>query len=441
MQTPYKQGNAFCLNNNIGLLQARANACLAKEEKEFKSTIIVSENDMFVLPSSSIATKRHSKKPKRFTSDESCLEDTETETIFKSKRRRSEKMPAEPCTVTEVKHETKHQNGFIKKLQHVRVDVKKLPDLEVEPWCLVHCLYKCHCKGRAQKGRIFNFANKKNDMTAPGGWDVITPRKRQYTFERENIGGDEPSQKARKVSVGEVNDYTRDNNTFSSRTVPLDWRSRPRKNPQELNNFRNRCIFEERPFASKLREKIMICRKYNQAQNMLTKTMENGKLTAAAAGTIQNKLQVLAKGKAQPTSQPLNSSLQRLNHVITKTMHSLTALQERSQLLLNPTPNKLSIVPWNRVLQAFKSHEVFIWDVILKDDLRLLVLTQTHVKPKSDTFQQVTNINHHSDISSLPMIAKLLRNEFHTEKTKYLGNIHTKSNFFTLQLFDSFVID
>lgn len=408
------------------MLQARANARLAKEEKEFKSTIIVSENDMFVLPSSSIATKRHSKKPKRFTSDETYLDDTETETIFKSKRRR----PAEK--VPELyQGEDRQRSTLLKKIQHVRVEVEKLPELEVEPWCIVHCLYKCHCKGRAQRGRMFNFTNKKNDLMAPGGWDIITPRKRQYTFERENVsgsggggsgsggGGDEPFQKIRKLPILEVKDSYEIG--VSSRTNAFDWKKRPRKTASELKKIKNECMFAEDQHADLLKTRIMMCRKYNQAQNMLTKSMENGRLAASRAA----KSNTLVLGSTQTACQPSNSSLQRLNHVITDTMHRLTALQERSQLLLNSTPNKLSIVPWNRILQAFKLHEIFIWDVILKDDLRLLVLTTTHVKPKSDSFQRVTNINYHPDISALPMVAKLLRNEYHTEKTKYLGNFLT----------------
>ncbi|XP_055324553.1 uncharacterized protein LOC129579058 isoform X1 [Sitodiplosis mosellana] len=413
VNTPFKQGNPFYLNNSLDLLQARANACLAKEEKEFKSTIIVSENDMFVLPNSSTATKRSSKKPKRFTNDETYLEDTETEMIFKSKRRR----PAEKAV--EIRSTADRQRHILlKSLQHVRVEVKPLPELEVQPFCLVHCLYKCHCKGRAQRGRVFNFANKKNDIVGPGGWDVVSPRKRQYTFERDNNSiSDEPLEKNRKtVIIPEMEDLS-EYSQSSARTNQFNWKKRPRRTAQELKMLRNECMFAEDQKIDLLNERIMMCRKYNQAQNMLTKSMENGRLVSQA------KSNALTNGHITTLGKPSTESLQRLNHFITDTMHRLTALQQRGRLSLNPTPNKLSIVSWDRMLQAFKSHEVFIWDVKLKNDIRLLVLTTTHQKPKSDNFICTTNINYAEDVNALPLIAKLLRNEYQTDKTKYLGTL------------------
>lgn len=410
-QTPFKEANPFSLDNSLDMLQARANACLAKEEKEFKSTIVVSENDMFVLPNTSTATKRSSKKPKRFTNDETYMEDTETEAIFKSKRRR----PAEKVPEIKSTEDRKH-NDFLKSLQHVRVQMKQLPDLGVEPWCLVHCLYKCHCKGRAQRGRIFSFANKKNDLTAPGGWDTISPRKRQYTFERENAitGSDEPPTKNRKIHCSELKEEEQTCDQLSARTSGFNWKSRPRRTPQSLKMLRNECMFAENPKIGLLNQRITKCRLFNHAQNTLTKSMENSRLVQQAKSNAQN-------GHAPTSAISSNESLHRLNEVITKTMRQLSALQERGQLSLNPNENKLSIVPWDRMLQAFKSHEVFIWDITLIDNLQLLVLTRTHIKPKSDKFRSVTNINYTEDLNTLPMVAKLLRNQYKTDKTKYMG--------------------
>lgn len=397
------------------MLQARANARLAKEEKEFKSTIIVSENDMFVLPSSSTATKRSSKKPKRFTNDETCVDDTETETIFNSKRRRqAEKVNM----ISEYRpDEIRQRSNFLKSLQHVHVELKPLPDLGVEPWCMVHCLYKCHCKGRAQKGRIFNFANKKNDMTGPGGWDNISPRKRQYTFERDiQLNVDEPLPKIQKPTVPLDVEDPCEPWASSARTSILNWQSRSKRSAHEWKALRNERMFIENPLREILNEKIIKCRQYNHAQNTLTKSMENGRLISNA------KSDPTSVGSINSRDRTTSQSLQQFNHVITDTMHRLTALQERNKLLLNPTPNKLSVVPWDRMMEAFKVAEVFIWDITLKNNLRLLALTKTYLKPKSENYLQVTNI-HYADINSLPMIGKLLRKEFQSEKSKYLGNL------------------
>lgn len=400
------------------MLQARANACLAKEEKEFKSTIIVSENDMFVLPSSSTATKRSSKKPKRFTNDESCVEDTETETIFKSKRRRQ--AVEKPTTPVENRPiEVQQRCNLLKSLQHVRVELNALPDLGIEPWCMIHCLYKCHCKGRAQKGRIFNFANKKNDLTGPGGWELITPRKRQYTFERDsNLHCDEPMPKSRKQHAVQDDDDDHEPWLTSARTSLFNWKIRPRRSAHELKMFRNECMFNETQRSELLDQRINQCRKYNQAKNILHKSMENGQLVLNAHARAEKAL----NGSMKSVDRSTNVTLDYFNRVITKTMQGLTALQERNRMALNPTPNKLSIVPWDRIVHAFNVSNVFIWDIILKNNLRLLALTTHFTKPKCEHYLQVTNINY-ADVNSLPMIGKLLRNGYKTEKTKYLGNL------------------
>lgn len=424
-QTPFSEPNPFSLNSSIDFLQARANARLAKEEKEFKSTIIVSENDMFVLPSSSTATKRSSKKPKRFTNDEACVEDTETETIFKSKRRRQAEKVNTPTESRPI--EAQPRCSLLKSLQHVRVELNALPDLGIEPWCMIHCLYKCHCKGRAQKGRIFNFANKKSDVTGPGGWELTSPRKRQYTFERDNnMHVDEPMPKSRKPHAiqGDQESVEPDSQTIdtfnmrAARTSPFNWKVRPRRTAHELKMFRNECMFNETQRSELLDQRINQCRKYNQAKNILHKSMENGQLVVNAHARADKTL----NGSMKSVDRSANVTLDYFNRVITNTMQGLTALQERNKMSLNQTPNKLSIVPWDRMVHAFNVSNVFIWDIVLKNNLRLMALTTNFTKPKCEHYLQVTNINY-ADVSTLPMIAKLLRHGYRTEKTKYLGKL------------------
>lgn len=419
--TPFSEANPFYLNSSIDVLQARANARLAKEEKEFKSTIIVSENDMFVLPSTSTATKRSSKKPKRFTNDESCVDDTETETIFKSKRRRQQ--PDKINVVNDCRLvELQQRSNLLKSLQHVRVELKPLPDLGVEPWCMIHCLYKCHCKGRALKGRTFNFANKKHDMAGQGGWDLISPRKRQYTFERDNnLMADEPTPKVRKAHImPDDQDESCEPWMTSARTSLYTWQRRPRRSAHELKVFRNECMFNETQRRDLLDKRIIKCRHHNQAMNTLGKSIANGQLHSIAK-TTPNEMTLNASMKS--ANKPRNIALDYLNHILTTTMQRFTAMQERNRLTLNPTPNKLSIIPWDRMTRAFKMSEVFVWDIVLKDNRRALALTTNFTdKPKCEQYLKVTNISH-ADINTLPMIGKLLRDEYKTEKTKYLAMV------------------
>lgn len=408
-------------------MHAQANARLAKVEKEFKSTIVVSENDTFVLPNTSTATKRSSKKPKRFTSDESCFDDPESEMFWKSKRRRQERNEIERYKIDE-----QQRINLVRSAQHVRVVAEPLPDLDVEPWCMFHCLYKCHCKGKSQKGQAFNFVNKKSDMPTHtlGGWEIISPRKRQYTFERElgqNGQAHELSMKIRKnapdlpmKSIEERSEALADGSESAARTRTFNCLRVRRKTAQEIKTLRNTCMFDEKRYSNLLKERIQICRNYNKTQNMLTKTMENG-LFSKPISTDQEIVCQSDEHIIETSSlTPSVSSVRQLNDVISDTMQRLTCNQRQYKLVLRKTTNKLSIVCWDRIVEAFKARELFVWDVTLTNNNRTLLMTDSFMKPQNARFVSATNINY-IDSDSLPMLAKLLRMHVCNEQTKYLG--------------------
>lgn len=429
----FKRSNYFGFDKDIDLLHAQANARLAKVEKEFKSTIVVSENDTFVLPNTSTATKRSSKKPKRFTSDESCFDDPESDLFWKSKRRRQERNEIESCKVDE-----QQRVNLIRCTQHVRVVAEPLPELDVEPWCMIHCLYKCHCKGKSQKGRAFNFSDKKNDMPTHtlGGWEIISPRKRHYTFERELNGQNaqelsmkirkntpEPPTKVKKTfeavlqpTIAECPEST-EGSEIAARTSTFNWLRVRRKSAQEIKTLRNTCMFDEKRYSNLLKERIQICRNYNKAQNILTK--ENGKYSEQIA-TDQAIFNQSDGFVSNASRVPSVTSVRQLNDVISDTMQRLTCIQRQNKLVLRKTPNKLSIVCWDRVVNAFKARELFVWDVTLTNNNRTLLMTDSFMKPQNTRFVNAININY-NDSDNLPMLAKLLRMHVCNEKTKYLG--------------------
>lgn len=406
----------------MNLLQAQANARLAKEEKEFKSTIVVSENDMFVLPNTSTATKRNSKKPKRFTNDESLMDDPEAEVVMKSKRRQQTEPNVTILTTNTTESEChniddQQRNDFIKSVQHVRVVAEPIPDTDIEPWCMIHCLYKCHCKGRSQKGRAFNFSNKKTMQNHTlGGWEVISPRKRQYTFEREfGTVTAEPPMKHRKTL-----DYLVLANEQTARSSIFNWRRKPRKTALEMKTLKNTCLFNETPFSDMLKERIEICRNYNKAQNMLMKSMENDKFSKPIRMNSDISECAIESSETVGPSLTSEASVRRLNDVISDTMQRLTTNQRDNKLILNKSTNKLSIVCWDRVVEGFNARELFVWDVILANNNRTLLLTDSFVRPLNSRFLSVSNIQY-MDINELPTIAKLLRMSVSNDKTKYLG--------------------
>lgn len=403
------------MTNDIDLLQAQANARLAKEEKEFKSTIFVSDNDMFVLPNTSTATKRSSRKPKRFTNDESIADDSETDAIWKSKRKRHPETKTVEAPRT-IEYKSRPSNS-LSLLQHVRVEANKLPELDVEPWCMVHCLYKCHCKGKAQKGRIFSFSNKKNEITTQGGWESITPRKRQYTFERDICSGDDlTAPKARKL-IDKTEEpeliIVEEIHSTSARTNEVNRNTLKQKTAYEWKLLRNACIFAETPFHDMLLARIESANS-KQAENVAIKH-----LNIKIKNRNKLKRRKIVKTSSISSAKPSIESIRHLDDVISDTMHRLIVMQRQNKLVLNPSPNKLSIVCWDRILDAFKARELFVWELQLADNNNALVLTDNFSKPQNPLYLKVTNINY-AEIDSLPLVAKMLRKNIRNEKTKYL---------------------
>lgn len=183
------------IDENLNQLHAKATARLAKEEKDFTSTIVVSDSNTFVLPNNVLSAKRNTKKPLRY---HECLVnyddgvDVENKKVKEhSYQRRTDK------SKQSVNHK---QNLIVNTLQNCNVQLEKLPDLEIEPWCMIHCLYKCYCKGSSKAGKSFKLQqniNKKPEsvsiapqvvetaITPNSKWESIAPRKRQYTFEND----------------------------------------------------------------------------------------------------------------------------------------------------------------------------------------------------------------------------------------------------------------
>lgn len=467
-------------------MRAQANALLAKEEKEFKSTIVVSDTDMFVLPNSSTANKRSSRKPKRFNSDDTTVNDPEMEAIWGAKRKRRSESKQSVDTVTEL------PSNLLNDMQHVAVRLERLPDCNIEPWCMIHQLYKCHCKCKSQKGRPFTITIKKSRADTHGGWEVVTARKRQYSFERDNnhastststsITNSLITHKKTNEHVGSVNSLKNFNiepipkmrktvNAVdvdigsTARTKPINLTRITKRTEVEWRKLRNECKFAELSHIELLKERIRVCRTYNKAQNILLKTSHahanlmgkanhlitiNKRTITETGATVAKKSQTPPSPPPPPTTATAASSsfpapttkvatafdatsisalktkhkatnaIQRLNSVISNTMQRLTCNQRQKKILLNPKENKMSFVSWELLLVAFKSRQLFVWDAKMQNNKRALIMTDSFLKPKNTRFRSVININY-VNTEELPLVAKMLRNDFTNAKTKYLG--------------------
>lgn len=424
------------LNKDLGNLHARATARLAKEEKDFTSTIVVSDHDMFVLPNSVRSTKRNTKKPKRYNeclanydSSEEC--DTALQSPPTSKRARHSAASNESYA---------YDQNIIDSMRHVSVQVRKLPELEVETWCMVHCLYKCYCNGMDIVGKPFSFTNSNSAEKAveessnhvveetpyvSSHWDAIPPRRRQYSFDR---GVTASTSKSTSTSSSPMHSSMFDPRSLrAARTRMFRWRiERKRRSLEEVHELRRQCNEMEYPHRTYLNNCIETCKEHylrecwkqraGRDRNQGTEAMNVG-----STDDIQfvSELRVPATYAKKNTQE---TSVTRLNRIITMTMRSVCAIQRRNQLRLNTEQYKISIVRWDRILTAFEQGEVFIWDTQLTDNSTVLLLTTdpNNSTPISLNIQRTANIQSVQN-NSLPLVAKMLKLAVKNRETTHLG--------------------
>lgn len=140
-------------NDDLNRLCDKATASLALEERDFAPTVILTDNNTMLVHNRSSSQRRITKVPKKFSDYESEQPSISVET---------------PKRIEPVKIKVKEEGPRIKpifdQLRHVKVNLQRLPDLnQVEPWCMVHCLYKCYCRNQSLSGKIFKF-DEDNDF-------------------------------------------------------------------------------------------------------------------------------------------------------------------------------------------------------------------------------------------------------------------------------------
>lgn len=418
------------LNKDLGNLHARATARLAKEEKDFTSTIVVSDHDMFVLPNSIRSSKRNTKKPKRYNE---CLanydssEDQDTSVQSPPAPKRSRHAPS---------NEHAYDQSIIDSMRHVTVDVNKLPELDVEGWCMVHCLYKCYCDMLAVMGNPFSFtaAGKTGTVDATmhhvvdetvkpaSHWDSIPPRRRQYSFDRS---GPASSKTVAPISETQMNfDIAQQRSLRAARTRMFRWQiERKRRSVLEVRELRRQCEEMEVAYRDYLNNRIELCKQHFLREAWKQRALRENKGQSPDAVAFTDDVQFVAQPRVPATyAKKPETSVTQLNRIITNTMRTVCAIQRRSILKLNPEPCKISIVRWDRILAAFNDKEVFVWDTQLTDDSSVLLLTNdtSNEVPVSLNIKCATNITDR-DTDKLPLLAKMLKMDVKNEETTQLG--------------------
>lgn len=174
------------------MLRRKATARLARMEKEFTSTVVLTENETLLINETNNDKKRRcTKAPKRYeyldSDDEPRMNSpkkTALTTIDNEKNLAVE--------IKEIREPFYVQENVLEQMKHCTVSLVKLEDMEnVAPWCMVHHLYKCFCKGRAIEGKPMIIEKDENNTTTDHAEeeqlveaDTKSNTKARYTFEK-----------------------------------------------------------------------------------------------------------------------------------------------------------------------------------------------------------------------------------------------------------------
>uniref|UniRef100_A0A8D8FMQ0 (northern house mosquito) hypothetical protein n=1 Tax=Culex pipiens TaxID=7175 RepID=A0A8D8FMQ0_CULPI len=188
-------------SEDVKYLREKATAKLAKEEREFTPTVILTTNSTVLVRNTETEARRHKKKPKKYEDyyNDSSVKNLLNGNVPEEEEQRESsvervgrgvggKVVDKPVSLSE-------------KIRHTRVVLNKLQDLDgIEPWCMIHCLYRCYCRGKATSGKPFKF-NEESDIVLPTPMPAPEPdpllqvyeprRRRLYSFEKTEKEGDE----------------------------------------------------------------------------------------------------------------------------------------------------------------------------------------------------------------------------------------------------------
>ncbi|EDW00619.1 GH20976 [Drosophila grimshawi] len=180
-------------NEDAFNLRRQATARLAKMEKDFTSTLVLTDNETLLINETQCDKKRRcTKAPKRYEDFDDTLDDDEepcARPTRSAKREASLKrspdsvkltpppplLQAKPCIVKDVDYE---------KLRHCRVALRRLPDVaNLATFCMTHQLYNCFCGGLAQDGKPVVIDKEEAELPVPHYVPELATRA-HYSFER-----------------------------------------------------------------------------------------------------------------------------------------------------------------------------------------------------------------------------------------------------------------
>ncbi|XP_052873281.1 uncharacterized protein LOC128278592 [Anopheles cruzii] len=148
-------GSSALTSADVKYLREKATARLAKVERDFAPTVILTDNATVLVRNTESETRRQKKKPKKYddyyneNSMQILLRGGTAQSLKELESQHSTETtappPVEPLPLSE-------------RIRHAHVLLMNLPEVSaLEPWCMVHELYRCYCGGTATHGKSFSF--------------------------------------------------------------------------------------------------------------------------------------------------------------------------------------------------------------------------------------------------------------------------------------------
>ncbi|XP_065091752.1 uncharacterized protein ocm isoform X2 [Ochlerotatus camptorhynchus] len=206
-----EEGLSALTSEDVKYLREKATAKLAKEERDFTPTVIMTTNSTVLVRNTETEMRRNKKKPKKY-------DDYYNENSVKNLMNGIIPNEEEPREASVERTRTSSVVGnqplsLQDRIRHTHVVLNKLQDLEnIEPWCMIHCLYRCYCHGNATHGKPFKF-NEESDIVLPTPAVVPKPdpllqvyeprRRRLYSFEKTETITEEVREPFRKRDSSE----------------------------------------------------------------------------------------------------------------------------------------------------------------------------------------------------------------------------------------------
>lgn len=170
-------------------MRRKATARLAKMEKDFTSTLVLTDNETLLINETQCDKKRRcTKVPKRYEDFDDSIEDDEglmrpgkvakREANIKRAPSSTESINTsliEPCSIKDTDFD---------QLKHCQVSLRRLPDVaNLATFCMTHQLYKCFCGGLALEGKPVVIEKEQADLPIPHYVPELATRA-HYSFER-----------------------------------------------------------------------------------------------------------------------------------------------------------------------------------------------------------------------------------------------------------------